>query len=81
MSVESAKEFIAKLKSDDDFRKQVVAAETAESRIAVVKSAGFDFTQSEYDQAVDEVGEPIGDEELDDVAGGCFLHGCKFHIG
>ncbi len=69
MSVESAKAFVAKMKTDEDFSKQVKECNTSDERIAFVNQAGFDFTAEE----MKEVSGDLSDDELDSVAGaGCF---------
>ncbi|EHQ88915.1 Nif11-like leader peptide family natural product precursor [Desulfosporosinus youngiae] len=66
MSIESAKAFVAKLKTDEGFANQVKAFPNAEERLAFVKESGFDFTPEEIKQ----VDEELSDNELDAVAGG-----------
>ncbi len=66
MSTESAKTFLEKMRTDDDFAKSVTDAATKKERADLVKAAGFDFTAAEFNE---EVGE-LSDEELDGVAGG-----------
>ena len=68
MSMESAKLFIARMKSDEDFSRQVRDCKDAETRMAFVRQEGFDFTAAEIRQA----GEELSDSELDEVAGGTF---------
>ena len=66
MSTESAKSFLEKMRTDDDFAKSVTDAATKKERADLVKAAGFDFTAAEFSE---EVGE-LSDDELDGVAGG-----------
>lgn len=75
MSVESARSFLEKVKSDDDFHlKLVKAGSNKEMRQQVIKDAGFDFTEEDWKTARAE----LSDEELDQVSGGCihFCHSC-----
>lgn len=65
MSVESAKAFIEKVKSDEEFAKKVMECKDADGRLALSKDAGFDFTTEE----ITEVGSELDDGELDAVAG------------
>mgnify|MGYP000227008721 CR=1 FL=1 len=66
MSIESAKAFLEKIKTDEDFRNSVGAIATKEQRTEFVKNAGFDFTKEEIDTVTSE----LSDELLDMVAGG-----------
>ena len=54
MSQESAKLFIEKVMSDDNFRHRLVTAENETVRISLVKSAGFKFTQEEFNEIAGE---------------------------
>lgn len=47
MSIESAKAFLERIKSDEDFWKSVGEIATSEERMKYVKGAGFDFTMEE----------------------------------
>jgi len=67
MSIESAKAFIERMKSDAAFRKSVNGASDPE---ALVKEAGFDFTKEELREVREEIGQELSDEALRDVAGG-----------
>ena len=66
MSIESAKAFLERLKSDEDFSKTVGEIATAEERMEYVKTAGFDFTKDELDEVTAELSEA----ELKEVSGG-----------
>ncbi|MDW7674570.1 MAG: Nif11-like leader peptide family natural product precursor [Bacillota bacterium] len=73
MSVESAKQFLERMKTDEEFAKKVMGCKDAEERMAVVAEAGFDFTAEE----VNEVGGELSDSDLDAVAGaGCLVDSC-----
>jgi predicted ribosomally synthesized peptide with nif11-like leader len=82
MSIESAKQFLEKLKADEEFRNKVTAKETSEAKMEFATAEGFSFTEEEYKQAVDAVGVPVSDDDLDNAAGGCGFHlsGCKIHL-
>jgi len=69
MSVESARDFIQKVKVDEDFRNQLNQLTDSQARLAFAKKAGFDFTADDIARAKEEQG--LTDEELDGVAGGC----------
>ncbi len=60
MSIESAKEFVERMKTDSEFRKRVVEAESLEVRDRILKYEGFDFTKEELDSLRDMVKGSIG---------------------
>ncbi len=66
MSLESAKSFVEKMKIDENFRNKVTECKDQESRMAFVKSQGFDFTADDITLAKGE----LGDDVLDTIAGG-----------
>ncbi len=72
MSLESAKAYIEKMKTDIDFREKVNECKNTEERTKVVKESGFDFTAQEIKSFIDE----LTDDELSTVAGG-FLPRCQ----
>jgi predicted ribosomally synthesized peptide with nif11-like leader len=47
MSVEHAKAFIERMKTDDAFRERVMAIEDAAGRIACIRGEGYDCTVEE----------------------------------
>jgi len=55
MSIESAKSFIEKMKSDDEFAKKVVACKNAGERMTFVKEVGFEFTPKEIQEVSGEL--------------------------
>jgi predicted ribosomally synthesized peptide with nif11-like leader len=56
MSVEQAKAFIEKMKTDEAFREQIMAIETPEGRLKAIGAAGFDCTGDEVNEASADVG-------------------------
>lgn len=66
MSIESAKAFMERMKTDEDFEKKVIACKDAAERMAVAKVEGYDFSVAE----AREVNVECTDKELEDVAGG-----------
>ncbi|MFZ4625007.1 MAG: Nif11-like leader peptide family natural product precursor, partial [Rhodoferax sp.] len=66
MSIESAKAFIERMKTDRDFAGKVNASADARSRMAFVKAAGFDFTGEE----IGVVKQELTEEELGNIAAG-----------
>lgn len=55
MSLESAREFIEKLKSDNDFLNRINACKDSKERMAFAKSEGFEFTGEEIKDLKDEL--------------------------
>ena len=55
MSVESARAFVEKMRSDLEFKNQILAAESAAKRQEIIKSAGFDFERMHLDALVSEL--------------------------
>ena len=51
MSVTSAKEFLEKIKSDEDFRKTLENPSSDDVRKQIVEEQGFDFTKAELKEA------------------------------
>ena len=65
MSVDQAKAFVEKMKSDEAFRAKVMAEEDVEARMALIGAEGFDCSAEELGAS-----QELGDAELDGVAGG-----------
>ena len=55
MSIESAKAFVERMKTDGEFRKRIAEAESPEVRERILKYEGFDFTEEELDSLQKEV--------------------------
>lgn len=70
MSVENAQKFLAKMGSDAAFAAKVKKSKSLEESKKIITGAGFSFTEAELAKA--QQGE-LKDEELDAVAGGCYL--------
>ena len=51
MSVEHAKAFIERMKTDEAFREQIMAIETPEERLKAIAAAGFECTGEEINEA------------------------------
>ncbi len=73
MSIESAKAFIEKVKTDEDFKNKLEQLENGQARLDFAKAQGFDFSADDIAKVREEQG--LTDEELDGVAGGCG-HAC-----
>jgi predicted ribosomally synthesized peptide with nif11-like leader len=68
MSSESAKVFIERLRTDEEFVARIKACPDADARLALARTEGFDFTPAEITAQAGE----LSDDELDGVAGGVF---------
>ncbi len=66
MSLESAKAFIERMKTDEEFAKQVGECKDKEARMTLVREAGFDFTAEE----IEEAGSQLSAGDLDGASGG-----------
>jgi len=74
MSIQSARDYLQKIKTDRALQERLAAASGLEARQQIIKAAGFDFTLAEYKQAIEEAaaaaGQELTAEELQAVAGG-----------
>lgn len=66
MSIESAKAFIDRMKTDENFANKMSECKDVETLLSLVESEGFDFTSAEISLATNE----LSDEQLDEIAGG-----------
>ena len=66
MSIESAKAYVKRMKTDKEFKKKVVACKNAKERMKLVKAEGFDFTESD----IKVVSAVLDDKDLGLVTGG-----------
>lgn len=66
MSSEATRAFVERMKSDEDFKARVMAAETVEARVGLINAEGFDCTAAEIEAHAAE----LGDAELGKVVGG-----------
>ena len=77
MSLDQAKAFIEKMKSDEAFRNRILAIEGIDARLAAASVAGFQVTEAEVKEAQSELTE----DELDAAAaggGGWIMSPCTF---
>ena len=74
MSIESAKAFMERMKTDEDFRNKVNECKDNEARKALVVKEGYDFTVEELKGTRLVV---LTDEELDSVGGGLLWWTCR----
>ncbi len=71
MSVQAAKDFVAKIKEDKSLEDSLVSADDDDARRKIAKDTGFDFTRDEMKEAISEIsGKQLSDDDLDSVAGG-----------
>jgi predicted ribosomally synthesized peptide with nif11-like leader len=74
MSLDQARAFIEKMKSDVAFSESIIAIENIAERFNFIKYAGFDCCETE----IQEVAGELSDEDLDAAAGGlitCYIVG------
>jgi predicted ribosomally synthesized peptide with nif11-like leader len=76
MSLDQARLFIEKIKSDEAFSKRVLAIEDVASRMACIQSEGFACSEAE----IKEVSGQLSDEELDQAAGGTYIMWGAFRL-
>ncbi len=73
MSLESARAFLERMKTDEDFRNKVTECKDSETRIAWVQQEGFAFTEEDIKALKVE----LTDRELQDISAGttgyCFI--------
>ncbi|MTJ47578.1 Nif11-like leader peptide family natural product precursor [Dolichospermum sp. UHCC 0259] len=68
MSLGSVRDFYKQLVADDDFRNQIQNVENKEECSQIVKAAGYDFTQEEYEEYTLKLLESVNsDNELQDL--------------
>jgi len=65
MSVDQAKAFVEKMKSDEDFRVRVMAEEDMDARMALIVAEGFDCSAEEIGAL-----QELGEAELSEAVGG-----------
>lgn len=75
MSIVSAKAFVERMNTDEEFRKKVLAIEDAEKRDQFVKAEGFDFTVKEIKEVA-----KLDDNWLRGARGGFVVIGGKWRI-
>ncbi|MGM0653288.1 MAG: Nif11-like leader peptide family natural product precursor [Bacillota bacterium] len=53
MSKEAVKQFMEKMNSDETFAEKIAAGKDRAERLAIAKTAGFDFTADEFNEMAD----------------------------
>jgi len=69
MSREAAQAFIARMKTDEDFRTRVLAVDDAEARMELIGREGYECTVEE----IESWSGALADEEMEKVAGGVIV--------
>jgi predicted ribosomally synthesized peptide with nif11-like leader len=78
MSIESAENFLKRVNEDNEFKNQLASAPDKESRQAIIKSGGYDFSEEELNS----VKSKISIEDLDKIAAaGCFINDIACNCG
>ena len=77
MSVESAKAFIERMKTDEAFNKKINMESAADARMALAQSEGYHFTVEDISVCRGE----LTDDELNSIAAGYHQAGCHFSNG
>jgi predicted ribosomally synthesized peptide with nif11-like leader len=70
MSEEQLKAFLDAVKADTGLQEKLKAAADADAVVAIAKEVGFMISADELLERAQAVGEELGDEELEGVAGG-----------
>ncbi len=73
MSLESAREFMEKFRKDASLSTKLTKAKSQAEKMAIAKTAGFDFSFEELSR----VNEELSEDELDQVVGGEWNPGCQ----
>ncbi len=76
MSMESAKAFIEKMQTDEDFARKVNECKDNKDRMSFVKQAGYDFTEGDIELVKSE----LTKDELNSVAGGLIPGGLVCYL-
>ena len=66
MSIESARLFMARMRTDEDFARKINSCKDFGTRWALIRADGFDFTAEE----IHAVQDGLRDDELEQVSGG-----------
>jgi predicted ribosomally synthesized peptide with nif11-like leader len=66
MSIESAKAYLERIKSDPDFASKVSSLDSPEEKAALIKAEGFDLTGEEIGQ----LRGALSDDELGQISAG-----------
>jgi len=72
MSIESAKAFIERMKTDEKFASQVMECKDQDSRMGFVKGEGYEFTVEEITAQQ----EQLSPQDLETITGGAQTTSC-----
>ena len=73
MSIESAKAYVERMKTDEKFRKKILAIEDAKKRMQFIKTEGFDFSSND----IKTVSAELDDNILHFIQGGTCKRDCR----
>ncbi len=73
MSMESAREFMAKYKQNAEMSAKLAGAGSPAEKMAIARAAGYDFSIEELAK----INEELSEAELDTVVGGEWNPGCQ----
>ena len=76
MSIDSAKLFIGRMKTDKELAKKIIACKDYETALPIITQEGFDFTKEEFKSCQNA---ELSDEELGQVSGGMLYWNCLEH--
>lgn len=60
MSIESAKEYMRRMRDDPEFKKTVSGRANDDDAWAFIRAQGYEFTVAEFKQAQEEVSQEMG---------------------
>lgn len=72
MTMQSARDFLGRMRADPALAARMAAAASPEDRRALASALGFDFTSDELNAAKNE----LSDEDLDRIGGGVDTPSC-----
>ncbi len=75
MSLESAKLFIERMSTDEDFAKGVTGCKDSESRKQFIMAKGFNFTMDDLSQAKNDELTEVSEEQVEAISGGVWRCG------
>ena len=80
MSIESAKAFIERMNTDEEFAKRTMEQRGKEQIASFLKTEGFEFSEDEFKEGMQTLGKgELTDEQLSEVAGGATFNLCEGH--
>jgi predicted ribosomally synthesized peptide with nif11-like leader len=55
MTVQSAKDYITRMREDEEFHRKINACESDDTNWVFIRQEGYDFTVQEFKQAAEEI--------------------------